>query len=260
VGKAASLMIALAFQEAGEACAGPRGSHSLRANIDQPHRQGVQGMDGFTFNKIAGAVLGTVLFGFFVIEVSHFLYPSPNEAAHGEVMGYPVADAGHGDDHGNGGDVEAVEEPDLATLLVSADPGAGEAQFRACGSCHNIAAGASARVGPNLWGVVGRAVGGVSGFNYSGSMSGQGGTWTFDSLNAFLERPSDYVPGTSMSFRGVRRAGDRANLIAYLNQQSDSPLALPAPSAAPAPAVPVEIAEEGDTGEESEGEEDDGGH
>jgi cytochrome c len=181
-------------------------------------------MDGSTFNKIAGAVLGTVLFGFFVIEVSHWLYPNPRHAEHAEVMGYPVPgmEAGHG-----GGETEVVEEPDLPTLLASADIAAGEAQFRACGSCHNDAPGAAAKVGPNLWGVVGRAIGGDASFNYSGAMAAHGGTWTFDNLFHFLESPSGFVPGTAMSYRGMRRAGDRANLIAYLNQQSPNPLPLP---------------------------------
>jgi len=188
-------------------------------------------MSGFTFNKIAGAVLATLLFGFFVIEVSHRLYPNPREAEHAEHMGYPVP--GMEDGHGGGDTVVETPEVSLPTLLASADVAAGEAQFRACASCHNDAPGAGNKVGPNLWGVVGRAIGGGEGFNYSGAMGSHGGTWTFESLSAFLEAPSDFIPGTAMSYRGMRRAGDRANLIAYLNQQSDSPLALPAISEAP---------------------------
>jgi cytochrome c len=183
----------------------------------------------FFMNKVFGAILGTLLFGFFVIEVSHWLYPSPN--AHGEhaEMGYPVPgmEAGHGGE----GEGEAPAEPDLPTLLASADVGAGEAQFRACASCHNDAPGAAAKVGPNLFGVVGRPVASEAGFNYSGAMADHGGTWTFEELFHFLENPSGYIPGTAMSYRGMRRASDRANLIAYLNQQSANPLPLPEPSA-----------------------------
>lgn len=187
-------------------------------------------MDGFTFNKIAGAVLGTLLFGFVVIEVSHWLYPSPREVAHGDHMAYavPGMENAHGGEE-NGGE---TAEPDFPTLLASADPAAGEAQFRACGSCHNIAAGAGNKVGPNLWGIVGQAIGANSSFNYSGAMSNHGGTWTFDALNQFIENPSGYMPGTAMSYRGLRRNGARADLIAYLNQQSDNPLTLPEPAAA----------------------------
>ncbi len=190
-------------------------------------------MDGFTFNKIAGAVLGTLLFGFVVIEVSHLLYPNPRKAGHVEEMGYPVAAADHGETHGGNGETNgAAERPDFATLLASADPAAGEAQFRACGSCHAVAPGAAARIGPNLWGIVGSAIGAVDGFNYSNVMGGHGGTWTFENLSAFLQSPRDFMPGTAMSYAGMRRDTNRANLIAYLNSQSDAPLPLPTPPAA----------------------------
>ncbi len=186
----------------------------------------------FFMNKVFGALLGTLLFGFFVIEVSHHLYPNPKgHGEHAEAMGYPVPgmEAGHG-----GGETEAPVEIDLPTLLASADVAAGEAQFRACASCHNDAPGADAKVGPNLYGIVGRPVAHEAGFNYSGAMSAHGGDWTFEELFNFLEDPSGAVPGTAMSFRGVRRANARADLIAYLNSRSDNPLPLPTPSAAPA--------------------------
>jgi len=183
-------------------------------------------MSGFTFNKIAGAVLATLLFGFVIIEVSHRLYPNPRETEHAEHMGYPVPGMENG--HGGGDTTVEVPEVSLPTLLASADAAAGAAQFRACASCHNDAPGAANKVGPNLWGIVGSPIGGGEGFNYSGAMGNHGGSWTFENLFAFLEAPSAFVPGTAMSYRGMRREGDRANLIAYLNQQSDSPLALPA--------------------------------
>jgi cytochrome c len=194
----------------------------------------------FFMNKVFGAILGTVLFAFVVIEVSHMLYPNPREVPHGDHMAYAVPgmeDAHHGE---NGG--EAPAEPDFATLLASADVAAGEAQFRACGSCHNDAPGAANKVGPNLWGIVGAPIGGNASFNYSGAMGSHGGTWTFDALNQFLESPSSYIAGTAMSYRGMRRAGDRANLIAYLNQQGDTPLALPEPTVVEEAAATVEEA------------------
>jgi len=184
----------------------------------------------FFMNKVFGAILGTLLFGFFVIEVSHHLYPNPKgHGEHAEAMGYPVP----GMEAGHGGESDAPAEPDLPTLLASADVAAGEAQFRACASCHNDAPGAGAMVGPNLWGIVGRAVGAEAGFNYSGAMSEHGGTWTFEDLFHFLENPRGYLPGTNMSFGGLRRTSARADLIAYLNSRSDNPLPLPTVTAAP---------------------------
>jgi len=186
----------------------------------------------FFMNKVVGALLGTILFGFFVIEVSHHLYPNPH-GHHGEhmAMGYPVP--GADENAHNGGDT-TTETPsvDLPALLASADVAAGEAQFRACSTCHNDTAGAGAKVGPDLWGVVGRPVAHEAGFNYSRALQDHGGTWTFEELFHFIENPRGYIPGTAMTFQGLRRANARADLIAYLNTRSDNPLPLPAPTAA----------------------------
>ncbi len=200
-------------------------------------------MNGFTFNKIAGAVLGTVLVGFLIIEVSHQLYPSPRDEVHLAQMGYPVADAqAAGGDHGNG--TEVVDEgPDLATLLANASAESGEASVRACVSCHTFEDGGSNRVGPNLWDIVGRPVASHDGFNYSNAMEAQGGNWTFERLFAFLQSPRAVVPGTTMGFAGIRRDAQLADVLAYLRTLSNSPVALPG-AAAPAPAethAPAEV-------------------
>ena len=190
-------------------------------------------MDGFTFNKIAGAVLGAILVGFFIIEVSHMLYPNPRHGEHVEEMGYEVPGMAR-DGHGSTGEDHGTETPsvDLGTLLASADAAAGEAQFRACASCHNAAPGAGNKVGPNLWDVVGRGIGSVDGFGYSRALSDHGGDWTYEALFGFIANPREYIPGTSMSYPGMRRDGDRANLLAYLRTLSDNPVAFPSAAAA----------------------------
>jgi len=199
-------------------------------------------MSGFTFNKIAGAVLGTVLFGFLIVELSHALYPSPRGGEHVEQMGYPVAAADHGDGHGDA--TEIPEEPvvDLAALMANADAGAGADGFRVCAGCHSIDAGGRASIGPNLYGIVGRPIGSADGFTYSGAMSEFGGNWSFENLFAFLERPAAFMSGTAMRFNGVRNDESRASLIAYLNAQSTSPL--PLPTAASAVEALEEVSEE----------------
>lgn len=117
------------------------------------------------------------------------------------------------------------DDSELLSLIASADPAAGESIFRQCAACHNIADGAANKVGPNLYGVVGREIGVYDGFRYSNTLAEMGGVWDAQALSGFLENPSDWAPGTKMSYRGLRDQEDRVNMIAYLNQQSnDQPL------------------------------------
>lgn len=124
----------------------------------------------------------------------------------------------------------------LGETLASANPAKGAAVFDRCRVCHTVDEGGGTLVGPNLWGVVGRPVAHVEGFDYSEALRAYGGTWQVDRLNAFLEDPQAVVPGTRMTFAGVKTLAERANLIAFLNQQSGSPLPL---DEAPGASTPV---------------------
>ncbi len=127
-------------------------------------------------------------------------------------------------------------EPPIATLLASADVAKGEATFAKCTSCHTINQGGANGIGPNLHGVVGEAIGkGVGGFAFSDALKSKGGNWTFDSLNEWLKSPKAFAPGTKMTFAGLSKPEDRANIIAYLNAQGSN-LPLPAAEAAAPPA------------------------
>ncbi len=158
-----------------------------------------------------------------------------NEAFHSErpkKMGYVV----------EGVEAEAtsaapVADVPIASLLPTADPAKGEAVFAKCKSCHTINQGGPNGVGPNLYATVGEAKGqGKNGYAFSDGLKGKGGVWDFDSLNAWLTKPSAYVPGTKMSFAGLSKAEDRANVIVYLNSQGSN-LPLPAAPSAGAPAA-----------------------
>ena len=134
----------------------------------------------------------------------------------------------------------AGPEP-IAALLAAADPDAGKAKTTQCAACHTFDKGGPNRIGPNLYGIVGDQIAhDRGGFSFSQALSSKGGTWTIDNLNAWLWKPQSFAQGTKMTFIGLPKAQDRANVIAYLNTMSDNPkpLASLAAEAAPAAAAP----------------------
>jgi cytochrome c len=119
--------------------------------------------------------------------------------------------------------------PPIAPLLAKADPAAGAADAKKlCSACHNFAEGAGAKVGPDLYGVVGRERASAPGFTYSSALQGKPGKWTFDDLNEWLHSPKTFAPGTKMGFAGIDDNQTRANVIDYLHTLSSSPEPLPA--------------------------------
>lgn len=136
---------------------------------------------------------------------------------------YHVGDDGHGEEHASGYVIEVEEETSgeevvevaFADLLAAADADKGKKVFGKCKACHKVENGANA-TGPHLFNIVDRAIAAESGFGYSTAMAGFGGAWTTDALNEFVTKPSAYMPGTAMSFAGLKKPKDRANLIAYL--------------------------------------------
>lgn len=202
-------------------------------------------MDSFEWNKVIGGVLGSVLLILAIRVGSEFLFEVEEPAKPGYVVeGVEEASAG-------GPAAPAVEKtPDWGTVLASADVAAGKEVSGKCMACHDIAKGGANKIGPELYGVVGRARASNAGFSYSSGMKAKGGNWTLDDLFHFLKSPGAFVNGTKMSFAGIRSEKDRINLIAYLRTESDSPVPIPAPlpAAAPeaapaaAPAAPAEAA------------------
>ena len=180
------------------------------------------------FNTIAGWVLfaGVVGLGLSIVSSMYF---GADKHHRPETMGYAI--------EGVETESEGSGEVPLANLLAAADLAKGEAVFAKCKSCHTIEAGGPNGIGPNLHGVVGEGIGtGAGGFAFSDALKSVGGTWTFDQLNAWLTSPKAFASGTKMTFAGLPKPEDRANLIAWLNTQGSN-LPLPAPVAAEEPAA-----------------------
>ena len=180
-------------------------------------------MDSFEINKILGAILFTCLclLGLNIAAGAIFSPPEPSKP--GYEIAIPEKPEG-------GGAAPAAPQESLGQLLASADPKRGESVAKVCQTCHTFEKGGPNKVGPNLWGIVGRPKV-EPGFNYSAAMKAKGGDWTIPELNDFLANPRGYIPGTAMSFAGLPRPQQRADVIAYLNTLSDNPKPLPTEAA-----------------------------
>jgi len=181
-------------------------------------------------NTIAGWVLagGIAALGLSILSGEYFHAERP------EKMGYVVEGV---EDEGAAGGGAAADKP-IAFYLASADPAKGAEVFKKCAACHNAENGGPNALGPNLWGVLGEGIGqGRGGFAFSDALKSKGGTWDWQTLSDWLKSPKAFAPGTKMTFAGLSKPEDRANVIAYLNQQSASPKPMPAAPAEAAPAA-----------------------
>lgn len=178
-------------------------------------------MDSFELNKVAGAVLGALLFAVGSGFVAELIYhPKPAGSA-----GYPLPEP---EPKSGGAAAEAPKAEPIAVRLASADAEKGKGGTKACQACHSFEKGGPNKVGPDLWEIVEREKAHAAGFEYSAALKEKGGTWTYEDLDHFLESPKGYVKGTKMAFAGIGSPTDRANVIAYLRTLADSPKPLPA--------------------------------
>jgi cytochrome c len=179
-------------------------------------------MDSFELNKILGAILGTCLILLSINIAAGAIFAPKKPAKPGYEIAVPEHPAG-----GPAQPQQPQPQQPIEQLLASADAGRGENDVKKCGVCHTFNKGGHPLVGPNLWGVVGRPKASEPGFSYSDALKKKGGNWTIDDINQFITNPQAWVPGTKMTFAGVPRAKERADIIAYLNSLADNPAPLP---------------------------------
>ena len=179
-------------------------------------------MDSFELNKIIAAVLMVALLVIGLGKIADGLFhvkKPKNPGYQVEVENKLTTAASQV--------AEVVEKIDISAIMALGDIASGEKVFKKCAACHSINKGGPNKIGPALYNVVGRSVGGVNDYKYSKALASYGKEWTFEELNGFLKKPASYIKGTKMSYAGLRKEKDRASVIKYLNQNNDSPKQLP---------------------------------
>ena len=185
-------------------------------------------MNSFELNKILGALLGTCL----VLVAMRIAAGAIFTPAKPAKPGYEVAVKE--EQPQAGGAPAAPAAVPIETLLASASAQRGTDVAKQCQACHNFQEGQGPKIGPDLYGVVGRKIASVPGFNFSSALKSKTGNWDFNALNAWLTKPSAYAPGTAMTFAGLSNDKQRGDLIAYLDTLSANPVPLPKPADASA--------------------------
>ena len=179
-------------------------------------------MDSFEINKVIAAILMVALLIIGLGKISGVIFhvekpETPGYSVEVDEITAAVASTN-----------ETTENVvDIAALMSMGDVASGEKIFKKCAACHSIVKGGKNKIGPALYNVVGRKVGAVSDYKYSKALAGYEKSWTFEELNGYLIKPAKWIKGTKMAFAGLRKEKDRASVIKYLNQNSDSPLSLP---------------------------------
>ncbi len=180
-------------------------------------------MDSFEWNKIAGAVLGTCLLVFGLKIVGGAIFGG--EAPHKPGFMIATAEAQTKDEK----PADGAPAVSLGALLAKADKANGEAKGKACLACHAFEKGGANKVGPALYDIVGRKIGGAEGFAYSEGLKAMNKNWDYVSLNGWIKNPKEMVAGTKMAYGGLKDDQARADLLAYLGSLSDAPKPFPAP-------------------------------
>ena len=180
-------------------------------------------MDSFEINKIVAAILIVALLIIGIGKLSDIIFYVEKPKTPGYAVEIEQATKTSSETSSD----PVVEKIDIAALMAMGDLTTGEKVFKKCAACHSIVKGGKNAIGPALYNVVGRKVGGVENYKYSKALAAYNKEWTFEELNGFLKKPAKYIKGTKMAYAGLRKESDRASVIKYLNENSDNPLPLP---------------------------------
>ncbi len=196
-------------------------------------------MNSFELNKVLGAILGTCLILLAINIGAHAIFEPEKPAKPGYMIAVAKTEGGQ--------QAAKKEETPLPVLLAKADAKKGERIAKQCAACHTFGKGEPNKVGPNLYNIVGDERGkDRGGFNFSSAMKSKGGEWTYEELFKFIHDPRGYIPGTAMTFAGIKNPEQIADVIAYLRSLSDNPKPLPKAEAAAKPAeAPKDAPKEG---------------
>ncbi len=175
-------------------------------------------MNSFEINKIIAAILFTVLLVYGIGKISDLVFEVKNQ----DVVAYKV-------EAPEGAAVKASAETsiDISAFLALGDVVHGEKVFKKCAACHSVTQEGGNKIGPKLWNVMFRPVGSITDYKYSKALMGYKKEWSWEEMNGFLIKPSKWIPNNKMGFAGLKSEKERASVILYLNQNSDSPRPLP---------------------------------
>tara|TARA_B100000700_G_C14711745_1_gene699446 strand:- start:246 stop:779 length:534 start_codon:yes stop_codon:yes gene_type:complete len=177
-------------------------------------------MNSFEINKIFAAIVIVFLLLFGVGKITDFIFyvEKPKEPAY--VVEAPVIETGTSK-------ASEAGKVDIGKLLSLGTLEHGEKVFKKCTACHVVAKGGKNKIGPALYGVLGRKSGSISDYKYSKALLAHNKNWSFEEMNGYLLKPQQHIKGTKMAFAGLKKEKDRASVILYMNSKSDNPLPTP---------------------------------
>ena len=179
-------------------------------------------MDKFEINKIIAAIILTVVVVLGINKLADVVYNVKST----DRVPYKVAAVNEAKETSKNDNAKSKSSIDIKAFLALGNADHGKTKFKQCAACHSITKNGGNKIGPALWGVLGRQAGSISNYKYSKAMTAYGKNWSFNEMNSFLKKPKDWIKGTKMSFIGLKSEKDRAAVILYMNKKTDSPLPL----------------------------------